>query len=493
MRLQAIGVSKNYRLTRALREARLEVEAGEIHALLGENGAGKSTLLRILSGEEQANRGRILLDDAPCAWTTPMEARRAGVFRISEERMLADDLTVEENLLLGLEPSWLGWVGHRKSRKLARSALGQLCGEPIPPHLPAGRLTCGQAQRVEIARSLLGRPKLLLLDEPTRSLSHWEIASLFETLRRLAGRGISIVFISHFLEEAQALCSRYTLLGSGETVASGQLDPGENDRWVGAISGRDHPPKSARPPKRQFGKPLLELKKMGGPAAPRRIDLTLHQGEILGLAGLDGAGRLEMLRAIFGLARLREGEIWRLGKRSRWGSPPGALRAGIAFAGGERREGIFPDLSLADNLTLASLGRFGVLGFLNLKRQSFAGWNWMEKLHIRARGPFQRAGELSRGNQQKLILARLMLRQPSVLLLDEPTRGIDPATQAQLREVVAEMAHEGKGVLWISSDPAELLEWCDTIALFRRGRLVELRPASDWSPQGIIAAALGPP
>ena len=492
MRLQTIGVSKSYGPTRALREVRLDVAEGEIHALLGENGAGKSTLLRILGGGERADRGRILLDGEPCAFDSPLQARRAGLFRISEERTLADDLTVEENLMLGLEPARRGWIDRRESRELAQTALAQLDGPPIPLDLPAGSLTCGEAQRVEIARALLGNPKALLLDEPTRSLSHWEIAPLFETLRRLAQRGISLIFISHFLEEAQALCSHYTMLRDGEAVASGSLNEVDTGGLIRAMTGRDRA-QSAPRPRRCRGKPLLELKKVSGPSSPCRINLTLHEGEILGLAGLDGAGRSETLRAIFGLAALREGEIWRSGKRAGRRTPPRALRAGIGLAVEDRREGIFPNLSLADNLTLPCLGRFGLLGFLNLERQSFAALDWMEKLRIRARGPYQRAGELSGGNQQKVILARLLLHHATVLLLDEPTRGIDIPTKAQIHEILAELAHQGKGILLVSSDPAELLDLCDTIALLRQGRLVELRPASEWTQEAIIAAALGPP
>jgi ribose transport system ATP-binding protein len=492
MRLQAIGVSKSYGPTRALRGVRLDVAEGEIHALLGENGAGKSTLLRILGGVERADSGHLLLDDASCAFDSPRQARLAGVFRISEERTLADDLTVEENLVLGLEPARRGWIDRRQSRELARSALAQLPGEPIPLDLPAGELTCGQAQQVEIARALLGDPKVLLLDEPTRSLSHWEIAPLFETLRELARRGVALLFISHFMEEAQALCSRYTMLRDGEAVAGGRLDEVDTDGLIRAMTGHELPAPVPRP-RRCLGKPLLELKKISGSSSPRQIDLTLHEGEILGLAGLDGAGRSETLRAIFGLAKLREGELWRRGSRARRRTPPRALRAGIGLAVKDRREAIFPHLSLADNLTLSCLGRFGVLGFLSLERQSFAALDWMEKLHIRARGPWQRAGELSGGNQQKVVLARLLLHHATVLLLDEPTRGIDLPTKAQIHEILTELAHQGKGILLVSSDPAELLDWCDTIALMRQGRLKELRPASEWTQEAIIAAALGPP
>ena len=491
MRLQAIGVNKNYGATHALRDVRLFVGAGEIHALLGENGAGKSTLVNILSGAEQPDRGLMLLDSLPYAPKGPIQARQEGVAIVCQQTTLAGDLSVEENLLLGSEPARFGWIARRPSRELARWALAELHSDDLPLRARVGSLSYAEQQRVEIARAFLADPKVLILDEPTRSLSHWEIAPLFQAIRRMAARGISILYISHFLEESFALCSRYTVLRDGTMAAAGSMQEVDRAGLIRAMAGCEIREVFSRS-RRCKGRPLLQLKHVSGQSSPHGIDLTLHEGEILGLAGLDGAGRSQTLRAIFGLASLREGEIWRGGKRSRRGTPPRRLRKGIGLAGENRSEGILPSLSVADNLTLTCLGRFSELGFISTERQTFAALDWMEKLRVRARGPRQRMSELSGGNQQKVILGRLLLHRAAVLLLDEPTRGIDVRTKVQIYDLIDAIAAEGKGVLLVSSDPAELLGLCDTVALLRQGRLVEMRPAKEWTEPEIIAAAMGP-
>ncbi|MEI6560600.1 MAG: sugar ABC transporter ATP-binding protein [Verrucomicrobiota bacterium] len=492
MRLQAIGIDKRYGATHALRAVQLAVAAGEIHALLGENGAGKSTLVNILGGAERADRGLILLDGQPFAPQGPIQARREGVAIVCQNANLAGDLSVEENLVLGGEPARRGWINRRQRREWARAALAELASEDIPLGARVGALSYADQQRVEIARALLVDPKVLILDEPTRSLSHWEIAPLFAALRRMAARGIAILSVSHFLEESLALCSRYTVLRDGEVMASGAMQETDRAGLIRQMAGceiREGFPRS----RRHLGRPLLQLKHVSGQAGPHGIDLTLHEGEILGLAGLDGAGRSQTLRAIFGLARLREGEIWREGKRSRRPAPTRRWHTGIGMVGESRLEGILPSLSIADNLTLTCLGRFSAMGFLNTERQNFAALDWMEKLRIRARSPRQEVRTLSGGNQQKVLLGRLLLHRAGVLLLDEPTRGIDVRTKAQIYELIDAIAAEGKGILLVSSDPAELLGLCDTVALLRQGRLVEMRPAKAWSEPEIIAAAMGPP
>ena len=492
MRLQAIGIDKRYGATHALHDVQLAVAAGEIHALLGENGAGKSTLVRILGGAERPDRGLLLLDSQPFAPQGPIQARREGVALVCQNATLAGDLSVEENLVLGGEPARRGWIDRRLRREWARTALAELASEDIPLGARVGALSHADQQRVEIARALLADPKVLILDEPTRSLSHWEIAPLFAALRRMASRGISILYISHFLEESLALCSRYTVLRDGEVTATGAMQETDRAGLIRQMAGceiREGFPHS----RRHLGRPLLQLKHVSGQASPHGIDLTLREGEILGLAGLEGAGRSQTLRAIFGLARLREGDIWREGKRSRRPAPTRRWHTGIGMVGESRLEGLLPSLSIADNLTLTCLGRFSLMGFVNTERQSFAARDWMEKLRIRARSPRQEVRTLSGGNQQKVLLGRLLLHRAAVLLLDEPTRGIDVRTKAQIYELIDAIAAEGKGILLVSSDPAELLGLCDTVALLRQGRLVEMRPAKAWSEPEIIAAAMGPP
>jgi len=492
MRLQTFGVGKSYGATRALHDVELDVAAGEIHALLGENGAGKSTLVRILSGAEQPDCGLILLDGQPFAPKKPLHARQSGVSIVCQESVLAEALSVEENLVLGAEPARRGWIDRPLRREMARAALAELDSTDIPLGVPVAALSHANRQRVEIARAFLADPKLLILDEPTRNLSHWETAPLFAAIRRVAARGVSVLYISHYLEESLALCSRYTVLRDGARVASGAMTAVNRAELIRLMAGRDVM-EIFPGPRRFLGRPLLQLKKVSGRSSPHRIDLTLREGEILGLTGLDGAGRTETLRAVFGLAALREGEIWRDGRRTRWGTPPQRLRTGMGLVDADREEGVLASLSVADNLTLPCLQRFSVLGVLSLDRQLFAALDWTEKLRIRVRSPLQRTEELSGGNQQKVLLARLLLQHASVLLLDEPTRGIDVQTKAQIYQLIDAIANQGKGVLLASSDPAELLGLCDTIALLRQGRLVETRPACQWTEPEIISAAMGPP
>ena len=301
MRLQAIGVSKSYGATRALHEVQLTLAAGEIHALLGENGAGKSTLVKILSGAERPDGGLLLLDGLTYNPRGPLEARREGVSIVCQETTLADDLSVEENLMLGAEPSQRGWIQHQQSREMAAWALEELHAEDLPLQARVGSLPYADRQRVEIARAFLADPKLLILDEPTRSLSHWETAPLFDALRRMAARGISILYISHYLEEAQALCSRYTVLRDGENVAAGSISDVDRAGLIRHMAGRDIQ-EFFPPSRRHRGKALLQLKHISGSMSPHRLDLTLHEGEILGVAGLTCSGRSEVLQSIFSLS-----------------------------------------------------------------------------------------------------------------------------------------------------------------------------------------------
>lgn len=483
MRLQADGIEKRYGPGWALHGVSLELEAGEIHALLGENGAGKSTLARLLGGVEPPDAGRFLLDGRPYTPRGPAAALRLGVARVGPATALAESLTVEENIALGLEPARGGVIDRRSLREQVRQALAELQSEDLDPRALVRTLSLPDRQRVELARALRAGTRLLILDEPTRSLSHWETGPLFLALRRMASRGVAILYISHFLEESQALCSRYTVLRDGGVAASGSMAAARRADLLDAMAGgkvrelREEDSSS----RRCFGRVLLRLQGVSGKEVPRRIDLTLHAGEILGLAGLDGAGRREMLRTVMGRARLREGSIWR-------GGP-----MGMAISGAAEDGGLFEDLPLADNLTLPTLSRFSRCGFLSLEHQGFVTLDWMGKLRIRARSPRQPARTLSGGARQKVRLGRLLMQGVSVFLLDEPTRGIDLRSKLEIYALMDAIAAEGRGILWVGSDPAELLRVCDTIALLRQGRLVDLRPAGEWTEPEIIAAALGPP
>lgn len=491
MRLQLQGIAKTFGGTRALQNIHMEVAAGEIHALLGENGAGKTTLTKIISGVYRPDAGSVWLDGQEFAPGSPIQARQAGVSIIFQEPVLAPHLSVEENIVLGSEPAVNGWIRAKVRRKLARAALAELHGTDIPLDAPAGSLPPAQQQLIEIARALLTRSKVLLLDEPTSSLTREDARSLFTVIRKLAARGVAIIYISHFLEESLELCHRYTVLRDGAVVAAGTMAEMDFSRTLKLMVGRDLAEIYPRFSHYQ-GDPVLELKALSGNSKLLNVDLTLHEGEIFGLAGLVGAGRTEMLRTLFGLEKIRGGKVFLDGRPATIATPGKRLRAGVGLASEDREgEGLMGNLSVADNLTLAHMGDFGRLGFISPDRQYMAALDWMQKLHVRARGPFQMICQLSGGNQQKVVLGRMLQQKLRVFLLDEPTRGIDVGTKAQFYKLIGEMASEGKAILFVSSYLPELLGVCDTIGVMCRRRLVAVRPAGEWTETEIINASTG--
>jgi ribose transport system ATP-binding protein len=490
-RLRTEGVRKRFGATHALRSVSFDVAPGEVHALIGENGAGKSTLMKILSGAYQPDEGRMELDGEPFAPANPLEARRCGIAMIYQELNLAPHLSVEENILLGVEPSWLGWVNRKRRRELARGALAELNHENIPMDSPVQSRPIAEQQLVEIARALIGSPKVLIMDEPTSSLTQVDTANLFRVIARLREKGVSIIYISHFLEECQQVADRYTVLRDGETVGAGEMRPARLSEIIRLMVGRDISeiyPKVAH----SIGKPVLELKALQGRAKPRSASLVLREGEILGVAGLVGAGRTETLRACFGLDRVESGAIV-VGQRERTRcSPRERLAQGIGLLSENRKEeGLMLNHSLADNLTLTRLHPFSTFGFIRNGAQRNSTREWMERLSVRARGPAQLISELSGGNQQKIAIGRLLHHQAGILLLDEPTRGIDVASKAQIYRLIAELASAGRSIVFVSSYLPELLGVCDTIGVMCRGVLSEVRPASEWTEHSIISAAIG--
>ncbi|MEY4202160.1 MAG: Ribose import ATP-binding protein RbsA [Verrucomicrobiota bacterium] len=515
-RLEMAGVQKAFGVTHALRNVALSVAPGEAHALIGENGAGKSTLMKILSGAYQPDAGSITLDDQPFRPANPLHARECGIAMIYQELNLAPHLSVEENIVLGEEPARFGWLDRAKRRDLARRALEQLHHGDLPLTAPVNSLPIAQQQLVEIARALVREPKVLIMDEPTSSLTQVDTENLFRVIERLRARGVSVIYISHFLEECQRVCQRYTVLRDGETVGTGDMAAARVEDIIRLMVGREMKDIYPRTP-HELGAPVLELKELAGRVKPRRVNLTLRAGEILGLAGLIGAGRTETARAVFGLDELAAGDVLVCGNgaadsvpsnrqspiadRQSTGSlltsaasrsPTDSLHAGLGLLSENRKEeGLMLNRSLADNLTATHLGPFARFGLLSTSRQHAATRDWMTRLDVRARGPEQPIGELSGGNQQKIALGRLLHHDARILLLDEPTRGIDVGSKAHIYRLIGELAAQGKAVLFISSYLPELLGVCDTIGVMCRGELVATRPAAEWTEHEIIAAAIG--
>lgn len=490
-RLRMHGVKKSFGPTRALKNVSFDLAPGEVHALIGENGAGKSTLMKILSGAHRPDAGVIELDGQPFAPADPLQARRGGVAMIYQELTLAPHLSVESNILLGVEPSAFGWLNRPRARALAREALAELGHENIPLDVPVSRRSIAEQQIVEIARSLIGRPKVLIMDEPTSSLTRTDTESLFTIIARLRDQGVSIVYISHFLEECQRIGDRYTVLRDGESVAGGDM-PGANlNDIIQAMVGREIDQVYPRTP-RPLGEPALELRDIAGRHRPRSANLTLRAGEILGLAGLIGAGRTETLRACFGLDPIENGSVFVRSREATHESPGRRLARGIGLLSENRKEeGLMLNCSLADNLTLTRYEPFARWGFIRNRRQKQATDEWMRRLEVRARHPHQAACELSGGNQQKIALGRLLHHEADILLLDEPTRGIDVGSKAQIYRLMGELAAQGKAIIFVSSYLPELLGVCDTIGVMCRGVLIETRPVEHWTEHQIMAAAIG--
>jgi len=492
VRLRVDGIQKSFGGTRALRKVSLEAGPGEVHALIGENGAGKSTLMKILSGAYQPDAGQVFLNGRPYAPRNPLEARRSGVEMIYQELNLAPHLSVEENILLGVEPARFGWINRRKRREMARRVLAEVHHESIPLDAPVHACSIAEQQMVEIARAMLGSPQVLIMDEPTSSLTQVDTENLVAAIARLKERGVTIIYISHFLEECQRVADRYTVLRDGETVGFGDMAGADLAEIIHMMVGRELDEIYPEIP-HEIGEPVLELREVAGRRRPEQATFTLRRGEILGIAGLVGAGRTETLRVLFGLDRLKAGEIELRGRRVAF-SPAGALKSGLGMLSENRKEeGLMLNLSLAENLTLPRLTPFSRGGLLNLRRQRESAAGWIARVGVRSRSPAQTINELSGGNQQKVALARLLHCEADILLLDEPTRGIDVASKAQIYELIGELAAAGKSVVFVSSYLPELLGVCDTIAVMCRGRIAQTRPAAEWTEHSIISAAIGQP
>jgi ribose transport system ATP-binding protein len=473
------------------------VAAGEVHALLGQNGAGKSTLMKVLSGAERPDAGTMKLDGAAYAPADPQAARAAGVAMIYQELSLAPHLTVAENILLGVEPMHgrhgrgVGLLDRAAIRDRAARALAELHHPQIRPETPVGTLPIAAQQIVEIARAVAVGCRVLVLDEPTSSLAQADAEALFALMSRLKAQGHAIVYITHFIEEAKRVADRFTVLRDGHSVGAGGGEmasatvPAIVDLMVGRRVEQLYP-RSAR----TRGEPLLEVADLHGARKPRGATFTLHRGEVFGIAGLVGAGRTELLRVLAGLDPIVSGTV-KLGSYSGAASPAARWSQGMALVSENRKEeGLALGLGVADNLTLSKLPAIAAPA----ARRALAT-RWISKLDVRCQGADQPIRELSGGNQQKVAIARLLHHGVDVLLLDEPTRGIDVASKAQIYDLIdALVAREtpAKAVIMVSSYLPELLGVCDRIAVMCRGRLGPARPASEWTESSLVhEAALG--
>ncbi len=484
--LEMRGIAKRFGTTVALDDVQLTVRPGEVHALVGENGAGKSTLMKILAGAEQADAGDILFLGQPFDPQSPSHALRAGVAMIYQEFNLAPHLSVRANLLLGDETTRGGFLCNDTKR--CRAALDRL-GMRIDLDQRVQKLGVADQQMIEIARALMGDAKLIIMDEPTSALASEEVSRLFNVIRELRSAGIAIVYISHFLEELEQIADRITVLRDGRTVGTGKLNEWPRERIVQAMVGRRVEEMYPRVP-HAIGTPLLTVTDLKGRSLPKKASLTLHRGEILGIAGLVGAGRTEMLRTLFGLDPHRGGVANLNGVSIERFSPEdwNARRVGL-LSEDRKNEGLAQNLSCLANMMLPTVMQTSRLGWLVGSSHERDAARVAAQLKIKWASPRQRVASLSGGNQQKVAMARLLMSNADVLLLDEPTRGIDVGAKVDLYHAIGELAAKGKAIIVVSSYLPELFGICDRLAVMCRGVLSDAIDISQLTPEKVMHMA----
>jgi ribose transport system ATP-binding protein len=487
------GLRKRFGATVALDGVDLDLVPGEVHALIGENGAGKSTLLNVIAGALAPDAGTMHVNGAPYAPASPLAARHAGVALIHQELSLCPHLTVAENVLMGLEPTRGGWLDRAAMRREAARLLESFSHPELAPDRPVGTLPIAARQVIEILRAMAARASIVLMDEPTSSLPREDVTRLFALIRRLKAGGVTIVYISHFLEEVREIADRFTVLRDGRTVAAGTLTDVTNEALIAHMVGRPVDalfPDRAPEPQEDV---LVDVVDVVSPPAVRRAAFRLRRGEILGVAGLVGSGRTETIRALMGLEPAESGDVRVHGRRlARTASPATRLGAGLGYLSEDRKgEGLALPMSLADNITCTRYRACSTRGWLRRGAQRDQARTWMDVLAVKARSPWQAARTLSGGNQQKVALARLLHQRADVLLLDEPTKGIDIGSKVEIYRAIVECATRGAGVVMVSSYLPELFGVCHSLAVMCRGRLTAARPIDEWTPETVMEAAIG--
>ncbi|HBN74695.1 MAG TPA: sugar ABC transporter [Planctomycetaceae bacterium] len=487
--LSMSGITKRFGATIALDDVAIDVQPGQVLALIGENGAGKSTLMRILSGSIKPDSGQMSLEQQAYEPADPHSARLAGVSMIYQELTIAPDLSLEDNLMLGCESSRFGLLDRKAQRERMQEALRLLGLDQFPLTIPARLLSPASQQLVEIARALVNQSKIVIFDEPTSSLTSEDVQQLFKVIRILKERGLGLVYISHFLEEIRELCDDYVILRDGQSVGAGKLDEASDDQIVHLMIGRELEELFPTVPHEQ-GELLLDLTSLTGSEKPVDVSLQIRRGEIVGLAGLVGAGRTELARCLYGLDPVKSGTV-KIEEIQPAPNPRARIRAGMGMVSEDRKtEGLAQNRSIADNLTLSRLEDYARFGVVNLTSQKKSAREWMNRLNVKAESPEQTIQALSGGNQQKVAIARVLHQQADLLILDEPTRGIDVRTKSEIYRLMGECAAQGKAVLFISSYLPELQAVCDRIGVMARGRLKEIRPTEEWTAAEIMRVAI---
>lgn len=490
IRLEMKGIKRSFGGVQALKGVDFSVSQGEIHALLGENGAGKSTLMNILGGVLPADSGEIWIDGNPVQISSPQDSKRCGISFVHQELNLIPDMTVYENLFLGSElVSKYGFIDAKQMMQEARRII-EMLGVQLDPAAIVGELDTSLKQVIEIGKSLLNESTIIIMDEPTTSLTDKEIQNIFQVMRTLKEKGVSIIFISHKLKEVIQFCDRYTVLRDGELSSTGSIEQTNEEKIAQAMTGKDVSSLQFYKP-RALGETVLEVNGLQSKTI-RDIQFTLRKGEILGFTGLSGAGHSELMECLFGYRQKEAGDVFVNGKTLVIRHPKQALASGIGLVPKNRKENaIIKDMSILQNFTLPSLQkflRFGLIGG-NVEREKFQ--QHKEQINIKANNPDLPITSLSGGNQQKVILSKWLEADAGIIILDNPTQGVDIGAKSEIYQLILKLAEEGKSFIVLSSEIPEILKLCDRVVVMYQGRITRMLEREEATEGRIMMYATG--
>ena len=487
------GISKSFPGVKALSGVDFDIYPGELHALCGENGAGKSTLIKVMTGAHAPDEGSILVNGEAVSFSSPQQALSMGIACIYQELSIVPQLDVAKNIFLGnmFTKGKTGFLDKKRLYKDAAEILHDHIKLNIDPHEIAGRLSVAQQQMVEIGRALTRQAKVIIMDEPTSSLSDKEVETLFKLIRMLKADGIAIIYISHKLDEVMQLSDRITILRDGQRIKTVNTADTTKERLISDMLGRELSNMYNKQPA-EIGGTVLEVNGLTRSGVFSDISFSVKSGEIVGFFGLVGAGRTEIMRAIFGMDRYDSGEVILGGEKLRGRSPSRAIRSGIGFATEDRKsEGLALRLSILANMTIVKLSQLSRFGVISRKKQRRTADEYVSSISIKTPSVSQLVGNLSGGNQQKVVVAKWLMMEPRVLILDEPTRGIDVGSKSEIYSLIVRLAQQGVAVIIVSSEIEEILGICDKVNVIHEGRLVSTLDAATSSTHDVLTSAFG--
>jgi ribose transport system ATP-binding protein len=492
---QMEGVSKSYGGVRALEKAGLTVQAGRVHAILGENGAGKSTLIKIMSGVVAPDEGRMVFDGKEVTFPSPAAANRAGIACIFQELSLLPDLSVADNILISDPPKRFGLIDRKRQRALAEEALARAGAEDVHPLAPVKDLPLSRRQMVEIAKALMRKPRILILDEATSALTAADVTKVFAVIKRLRAEGLALLYISHRMHEIAELADDCSVFRNGRHVATYQAGTKSDADVVEMMIGREYshvfPPKPA--PASRETQPVIEVRNLSWTNRLKNISLAARPGEVVGLGGLDGQGQRELLLALFGVLKGLTGEVLVDGKKVEVTSPRQAKGKDIRMAlipEDRKTEGLMLPMSVGDNLSFAALSRFARGGVIDRTAERNRVAEMMKVLSVKSAGTDLPVGSLSGGNQQKVVIAKWLMIEPRIILLNDPTRGIDVGTKQEIYQLLRKLADGGAAVIFYSTDYDELIGCCDRVLVLYDGEVKRVLEGDQITERALIAGAL---